>query len=37
VELRVLIAKKCHDDVPADLRRRIAEAIGHELPPETTA
>ncbi len=37
MELRILIAKKCHDDVPADLRRRIAEAIGHELPPETTA
>ena len=37
VELRILIARKCHDDVPAELRRRIAEAIGHELPPETTA
>ena len=32
-ELRALIARKCHDDVPPDLRRRIAEAIGHEPPP----
>ena len=32
-ELRRLIARKCRDDVPADLRRRIARAIGHE-PPE---
>lgn len=29
-ELRVLIARKCRDDVPADLRRKIAEAIGHD-------
>lgn len=36
VELRILIAQKCRDEVPADLRRRIAEAIGHELPPEPT-
>ena len=34
VELRMLIAQKCRDEVPADLRRRIAEAIGHEPPPE---
>ena len=32
-ELRVLIARKCRDDVPAELRLRIARAIGHE-PPE---
>ncbi len=31
-ELRHLIARKCRDDVPPDLRRRIAAAIGHELP-----
>ena len=30
VDLRVLIARKCRDDVPPDLRRKIAEAIGHE-------
>jgi mycothiol system anti-sigma-R factor len=29
-ELRLLIARKCRDDVPDDLRRRIAEAIGHD-------
>ena len=29
-ELRVLIARKCRDDVPPDLLRRIAEAIGHD-------
>ena len=32
VELRVLIARKCRDDVPAELRKRIADAIGHEPP-----
>lgn len=31
-ELRRLVAHKCRDDVPPDLRRRIALAIGHELP-----
>ena len=31
-ELRRLIARKCRDDVPPDLHRRIAEAIGHDLP-----
>ena len=31
-ELRRLIARKCRDDVPADLRSRIARAIGHEAP-----
>jgi len=28
VELRRAIASKCRDEVPSDLRRRIAEAIG---------
>jgi len=28
-ELRTLIASRCRDEVPADLKRRIAEAIGH--------
>lgn len=31
-DLRHLIARKCRDDVPADLRQRIAQAIGHDLP-----
>ena len=31
-ELRILIAQKCRDDVPAELRLRIARAIGHEPP-----
>lgn len=29
-ELRRLIARKCRDHVPEDLRRRIAEAIDHQ-------
>jgi mycothiol system anti-sigma-R factor len=29
-ELRRLIARKCRDDVPPDLRQRIADAIGHD-------
>jgi len=33
-ELRVLIARKCRDEVPPELRRRIAQAIGHVLPEE---
>ena len=32
IELRRLIARKCRDDVPEELRRRIADAIGHEAP-----
>jgi mycothiol system anti-sigma-R factor len=32
-DLRALIARKCRDDVPPDLRQRIADAIGHELLP----
>ena len=31
-ELRRLIATKCRDDVPPDLRKRIADAIGHPFP-----
>lgn len=30
-ELRQLVARKCRDDVPESLRRRVAESIG--LPP----
>jgi mycothiol system anti-sigma-R factor len=29
-ELRIVIAKKCHEQVPEALRRRVAEAIDHE-------
>jgi mycothiol system anti-sigma-R factor len=29
-ELRIVIAKKCHDQVPEALRLRIAEVIHHE-------
>ena len=29
-ELRIVIAKKCHEQVPDSLRLRIAEAIDHE-------
>jgi mycothiol system anti-sigma-R factor len=32
-ELRILIARKCRDDVPPELRQRIAQAIGHEPSP----
>ena len=28
-ELRVVIARKCRDEVPESLRRRVAESIGH--------
>ena len=34
VELRQVISSKCHDDVPPELKRRIAEALGAPLPPE---
>ncbi len=36
VELRQVVSSKCRDEAPAELRRRIAEAIAqHEqLPPE---
>jgi mycothiol system anti-sigma-R factor len=35
-ELRILISQKCRDEVPVELLRRIAQAIGHEPPPEPT-
>jgi mycothiol system anti-sigma-R factor len=34
VELRLLIASRCRDEVPPGLRQRIAEAIGHTLPDD---
>lgn len=34
IELRQVIAFKCRDEVPPDLRRRIAAALGRELPPD---
>jgi mycothiol system anti-sigma-R factor len=34
VDLRLLIATRCRDEVPTDLKRRIAEAIGHPLTGE---
>jgi mycothiol system anti-sigma-R factor len=30
LELRVVIAKKCHETVPDQLKQRIADAIQHE-------
>jgi mycothiol system anti-sigma-R factor len=30
VELRVVIAKKCHETVPDHLKQRIADALSHE-------
>ena len=32
-ELRRIIAMKCRDEVPQELRLRIAQAIGLEMPP----
>jgi mycothiol system anti-sigma-R factor len=29
-ELRLVIKRRCHDEAPDDLRRRIAEALHHE-------
>jgi mycothiol system anti-sigma-R factor len=34
IELRQVISVKCRDEAPAELRRRIAEALGEQLPPE---
>ncbi len=34
VELRQVISVKCRDEAPAELRRRIAEALGEPNPPE---
>jgi mycothiol system anti-sigma-R factor len=33
-ELRQIVSSKCRDEVPPDLRRRIAEALGEAPPPE---
>lgn len=32
VEIRRVIALRCQEEAPADLRRRIAEALGHPPP-----
>jgi mycothiol system anti-sigma-R factor len=32
VEIRRVIALRCQEEAPADLRRRIAEALGHQHP-----
>ncbi len=34
VELRQVIAYKCRDEVPPDLKQRIAVVLGFELPPD---
>jgi mycothiol system anti-sigma-R factor len=34
LELRQVIASKCRDEVPPELKRRIAEALGAALPEE---
>jgi len=34
LELRQVIASKCRDEVPPELKRRIAEALGGPLPEE---
>jgi mycothiol system anti-sigma-R factor len=36
VELRQVIASKCRDDVPPELKRRIAEALGEPVPDEAS-
>ena len=36
MELRQVISTKCRDDVPPELKQRIAEALGVSLPPEET-
>jgi mycothiol system anti-sigma-R factor len=33
IELRQVIASKCRDEVPPELKRRIAEAIGFRVEP----
>ena len=35
IELRQVVSSKCRDEVPDDLRRRIAEALGQPTPPES--
>lgn len=34
IELRQVVSAKCRDEVPVDLRRRIAELLGELPPPE---
>jgi mycothiol system anti-sigma-R factor len=34
VEIRRVVAMRCQDEAPVDLRRRIAEAIGHPFPED---
>jgi len=36
IELRQVIASKCRDEVPVELRRRIAAALGETLPEDRT-
>jgi mycothiol system anti-sigma-R factor len=36
IELRQVIATKCRDEVPPDLKRRIAEALGIPPPGDPT-
>jgi mycothiol system anti-sigma-R factor len=35
IELRQVVASKCRDEVPPELKRRIADALGYTLEPET--
>jgi mycothiol system anti-sigma-R factor len=35
IELRQVVASKCRDEVPPELKRRIADALGYILEPET--
>ena len=34
LELRQVVLRGCREEVPADLRRRIAEALGETPPPD---
>jgi mycothiol system anti-sigma-R factor len=34
LELRQVVSRGCREEVPADLRRRIAEALGETPPPD---
>ena len=34
-ELRQVVSRKCRAEVPPDLKRRIAEALGEPTPPES--
>ena len=36
IELRQVIASKCRDECPTELRRRIAAALGETLPEDRT-